>query len=86
MAKLDLQDIALSYPVYGRTSRSVVAAAKSVGTGGIIRRTRRRHVEVTALDGIALAARDGDRIGILGPNGAGKTTLLWVAAGILKPC
>ncbi len=86
MAKIDLQDIALSYPVYGRTSRSVVAAAKSVGTGGIIRRTRRRHVEVTALDGIALSARDGDRIGILGPNGAGKTTLLKVAAGILKPC
>ncbi len=86
MAQIDLQDIALKYPVYGRTGRSVVAAAKSAGPGGVIRRTRRRRVEVTALDGIALAARDGDRIGILGPNGAGKTTLLKVAAGILKPC
>jgi len=86
MAEIDLRDIALRYPVYGRTSRSVLAAAKSVGMGGIIRRTRRRGVEVTALDGISLAARDGDRIGILGPNGAGKTTILKVAAGILKPC
>lgn len=85
MAEIDLQDIVLRYPVYGRKSRSVVAAAKSVGTGGIIRRTKRRHVEVTALDGITLSARDGDRIGILGPNGAGKTTLLKAAAGILKP-
>ena len=86
MAELVLKNISLSYPVYGSgAGRSVVAAAKSIGTGGIIRRTGHRHVKVEALADINLTARDGDRIGILGHNGAGKTTLLKVAAGILKP-
>ena len=85
MAEIDMQDIALNYPVYGKASRSAVAAAPSMRMGGRIRRTRHRHVEVSALDGITLSARDGERIGILGHNGAGKTTLLKVVAGILKP-
>ncbi len=86
MAELFLKNISLSYPVYGSgAGRSLVTAAKSISTGGVIRRTGHRHVEVDALADVHLTARDGDRIGILGHNGAGKTTLLKVAAGILKP-
>jgi lipopolysaccharide transport system ATP-binding protein len=39
----------------------------------------------TALDGINLVVREGERVAIIGPNGAGKSTLLRVVAGILPP-
>ncbi len=84
MAEIDLRGVSLTYPVYGAEARSFKSVAASVGTGGLIRRTRAR-VEICALNGINLAACDGDRIGILGHNGAGKTTLLKVLAGILRP-
>jgi iron complex transport system ATP-binding protein len=37
------------------------------------------------LEGINLAAGEGELIALVGPNGAGKTTLLKTIAGILKP-
>ena len=85
MAELDLRDIHLSYPVLQASRPSLRQDLKAVATGGIIRRWGRRSVEVTALNGVSLSARDGDRIGLVGVNGAGKTTLLKVIAGIYKP-
>jgi ABC-2 type transport system ATP-binding protein len=41
--------------------------------------------EVRALDGVDLAAAEGQVLGLLGPNGAGKTTLVRVLATLLKP-
>lgn len=38
-----------------------------------------------ALAGVALAARDGERIAVIGPSGAGKTTLLKVLGASLRP-
>jgi cobalt/nickel transport system ATP-binding protein len=38
----------------------------------------------TALDGVDLTVRAGDRVGLVGPNGAGKTTLFLCLAGVLK--
>tara|TARA_R110000850_G_scaffold145753_8_gene267975 strand:+ start:4134 stop:4823 length:690 start_codon:yes stop_codon:yes gene_type:complete len=40
---------------------------------------------VSALRGIDLSVRPGERIALLGPNGAGKSTLLRVLAGIIYP-
>src|SRR4051794_23309941 len=40
---------------------------------------------VHALDGVDLAVREGQRIGLLGPSGSGKTTLLHVLGGLLTP-
>jgi cobalt/nickel transport system ATP-binding protein len=37
-----------------------------------------------ALNGITLAVRDGERIGIIGANGAGKSTLLLHLNGVLR--
>jgi ABC-type multidrug transport system ATPase subunit len=36
----------------------------------------KRYGKVTAVDGVDLDVREGDRYGLLGPNGSGKTTLV----------
>ncbi|MBO0739352.1 MAG: ABC transporter ATP-binding protein, partial [Alphaproteobacteria bacterium] len=40
--------------------------------------------EVTAVDGISLAVRDGEFLVLLGPSGCGKTTFLRIIAGLEK--
>jgi phosphonate transport system ATP-binding protein len=39
----------------------------------------------SALRGVSLRVREGERLAVIGPSGAGKTTLLQVAAAALKP-
>ncbi|MDQ4005328.1 MAG: ABC transporter ATP-binding protein [Actinomycetota bacterium] len=40
---------------------------------------------ITALDGVEVAVRPGEIVGILGPNGAGKTTLFDAITGFVRP-
>ncbi len=40
---------------------------------------------VRALDGVSLAVRAGEVLGIIGPNGAGKSTLAGIVAGWIAP-
>src|SRR5262249_8187559 len=42
---------------------------------------KKRFGEVVALDGAALALRQGELLALLGPNGAGKTTLIRAISG-----
>src|ERR1700754_687378 len=39
--------------------------------------------QVTAVDGVDLEVREGDRYGLLGPNGSGKTTLVRMLLGLV---
>jgi ABC-2 type transport system ATP-binding protein len=46
---------------------------------------RVRYGTTLAVDGVSLAVRPGEVVGLLGPNGSGKSTTLAVAAGIIDP-
>lgn len=46
---------------------------------------RAGHGGVDVLDGVDLAAREGEVLAVLGPSGSGKSTLLRVVAGLHRP-
>jgi ABC-2 type transport system ATP-binding protein len=50
-----------------------------------VRALTKRFVELTAVDGLTFAVRQGELFGIVGPDGAGKTTTLRMLAGVLRP-
>jgi ABC-type polysaccharide/polyol phosphate transport system ATPase subunit len=85
MAELLLRDVTVEYPIYNAGNMSLRNQIVAIGTGGRIRSDTRRVTTVTALDGIDLQLKDGDRVGLVGHNGSGKTTLLRTMAGIFRP-
>jgi branched-chain amino acid transport system ATP-binding protein len=50
-----------------------------------VERVSRRYGGVTAVDGVDLAVRRHELLGIIGPNGAGKTTLFNLITGFTPP-
>ena len=49
------------------------------------RRIQKAFPGVRALDGVDLAVRPGEVLGVIGENGAGKSTLMKILAGIIIP-
>jgi branched-chain amino acid transport system ATP-binding protein len=45
----------------------------------------KRFGAVVVADGIDLALKEGEALGVIGPNGAGKTTLFGIATGTVPP-
>ena len=52
-----------------------------IRTQGLVK----RYGRLTAVDGLDLDVREGDRYGFLGPNGSGKTTTVRMLLGLVLP-
>ena len=82
--KIILDNVSLTYPVYGSNGRSFKRSLINITTGGRLNKEA-NHVVVEALRHVSFTLQSGDRVGLLGHNGAGKTTLLRVLAQIYEP-
>jgi ABC-type polysaccharide/polyol phosphate transport system ATPase subunit len=94
-ARISARALALDYPIYDVTSRSlkqllmvrpianVFRSASHVG--GSIATGAGGTVVVRAINDMSFEIAQGDRVGLVGHNGAGKTTLLRTMAGIYEP-
>jgi iron complex transport system ATP-binding protein len=60
-------------------------AAEGTAPGLRAGRVGRRAGGRLVVDGVTLAPRPGETVGLLGPNGSGKSTLLKLLAGVLGP-
>jgi len=84
MARLVLDGVSVTFPIYHASARSMRRFALKGALGRRIR-MEPRMPSVAALSEVDLQLQDGDRLAVVGANGSGKTTLLRTAAGIYPP-
>lgn len=85
MARIDLCNISIEFPVYNINARSFKKNFLRVATGGTVSKDANQHIVVRSLNDITLSIHHGDRIGLIGHNGSGKSTLLRLLAKIYEP-
>jgi ABC-type polysaccharide/polyol phosphate transport system ATPase subunit len=85
MARVILDEVSVSFPVFNASAKSLRASILYFGSGGTLGADVRGHVTIAALSRVSLRAETGDRVALIGRNGAGKSTLLRVIAGIYRP-
>ncbi len=85
MALVEVQNLAIRFPIFGADQRSL---KRRIGgaVGGRLRGSGSAAPNVVqALNNITFTLTSGDRLGLVGHNGAGKTTLLRAIAGAYYP-
>ncbi|OGT61019.1 MAG: sugar ABC transporter ATP-binding protein [Gammaproteobacteria bacterium RIFCSPHIGHO2_12_FULL_43_28] len=85
MARIDLRDVSVDFPVYNVHARSLKKNFLRVATGGNVSEDTNHHVVVRSINRLNLSLRHGDRLGLIGHNGSGKSTLLRLLARIYEP-
>jgi lipopolysaccharide transport system ATP-binding protein len=94
MARIDVVDLSIDFPIYHGNSRSLKRSLFAAATGVLgshavppsrFGQDKQHRVVVRALRDISFSLTSGDRLGLVGRNGAGKTTLLRALAGIYEP-
>jgi ABC-type polysaccharide/polyol phosphate transport system ATPase subunit len=84
VARVDLRNVSVVYPVLGFGSR-IRPGGRTSHTGSAMVDRADIGRGVLALDNISIGSARGDRVAVVGGNGSGKTTLLRVVAGIYEP-
>lgn len=84
MARIKLQDVNFSYPVYGAVGRSLKVSMMRQAVGGTLS-IDPGVVYVNALQDVSFELEPGDRLGLIGHNGAGKSSLLRLLARLAHP-
>ena len=84
MACVEVENLSLTYPIYGSNARSFKSTLLNVATGGRLDKNN-TVVFVEALKDVNFKLEPGDRLALIGHNGAGKSTLLKVLAKIYEP-
>lgn len=82
MSQITLNNVYLTYPVFGGSSRSL---KQDVINTLLFKNNTNKIVCVNALKDISFTLNDGDYVGLIGHNGAGKSTLLKLLSGIYEP-
>lgn len=85
MSSIEVENVRVSFPLYGGSARSLRNRLVSSATGGRIGSDARSRTVVDALTDLTLSIEHGERVALIGHNGAGKTTLLRVLSGIYPP-
>lgn len=85
MARIELRQVSVEFPVYNVSSRSFKKSFIRVATGGTVSRDANQHIVIRSLNQISLSLQHGDRVGLVGHNGAGKSSLLKLLARIYEP-
>lgn len=85
MARIELRNVSVEFPVYNVNARSLKKQFLRLTTGGNVAKDAKQRVVVRSLNDISLSIQQGDRVGLIGSNGAGKSTLLHLLAKIYEP-
>ncbi len=84
MARLIVEDVSISFPLYHIEARSLKKTVMAAASGRL-GQDKKHRLTVEALKSVSFSLNSGDRLGFVGANGAGKTTLLRTLAGIYEP-
>lgn len=85
MARIDLRNVSVEFPIYNIAARSFKKRFLRLATGGNVSKDANQHVVVRSLNDISLTIHHGDRVGLIGHNGAGKSTMLRLLAKVYEP-